>query len=188
MLDLSHWLAGRGPVGQCFHWSSIANRWGTLAQEVYDFRGSLEASMVGFQKVPTKQWPRQSCDDERMAVELVAELYCMRDLPVHLDVVAVHCNHLHGHVGRVLHGTLLRVSQHVASDDGRRCSGVHKVHWLGQAEEVADMRLRIDEGGRNGLQLDPPDLLAFTGVLLDDRDFGQPFPLQCCACAPYLLW
>ena len=70
-LESSHWPAGGGPGGQPCDWSSDASRWGTLTQEVYNLRGSLNACMVVFEEIQTKQGLSQSHDEERVTVEFV---------------------------------------------------------------------------------------------------------------------
>ena len=82
------------------HWSSTASRWGTLALEMYSFRGSFDVCMVGAEKIPAKQESSQSCDEEHVAVEFVFNLHCTSYSAKYFDVISVYCEDLHRVVGR----------------------------------------------------------------------------------------
>ena len=113
VLEMSHWPRDRDPAGQLSHWSSTVCRGRTFALEMYSFRGSFDDSMVGAEKIPTKQGTSQSCDEEHVAVDVHRVMYST----IHLDVVSIHCEDLGRVDGGVLHAAFLLVGEHVDAED-----------------------------------------------------------------------
>ena len=82
-----------------------------------------------------------------MAMKLVVELDSAGNLSKHLYVVSVYSKHLVRYVRLGVYGTLFMVVEHVDGDAAGGGAGVHEEQRLVRAEKVANMRLRIGEGG-----------------------------------------
>ena len=77
------------------------------------------------------------------------------------------------------------VVKHINGDAAGRGASVHEKHRFFRAEQVANVRLQVGEGGQVSSQLDPPAQLAFPWALELGGVLGQPIPLHLSALAPY---